>query len=245
MAYPLSIDSFSTKANGDVIDASHVNDLQTSVVALETKVGITGSAVTASVDYKLTSPLSISPGHKHVQSDITDSSFNAVITMIPKTVKAQSTSSGSALVAAAISTNTAMSVGLVNLPSPITANKISFYVDSVSVAGVLKLAMFSEDGLTVYFSVSTASISASGVKTTALSSVVLPSGNYYIAILPTTTANISPVFFVGDADLLDVVSGETPIEGTLTVTANTIPVTITPTSISHSDNHTLYFRLDN
>ncbi len=72
MAYPSTIDSFSTKATGNTIAASHVNDLQTAVVSLETKVGITGSAVTGTLDYKLTSASSTSPGHKHVTADITD-----------------------------------------------------------------------------------------------------------------------------------------------------------------------------
>lgn len=53
MAYPTTLDTFSTKATGNVIDASHVNDLQTAVVAIETKLGITGSGVTTTADYKL------------------------------------------------------------------------------------------------------------------------------------------------------------------------------------------------
>lgn len=72
MAYPSSIDSFSTKVTGDTIQASHVNDLQTATVALETKVGITGSAVTSTIDYLLTNASSTSPGHKHVVADITN-----------------------------------------------------------------------------------------------------------------------------------------------------------------------------
>lgn len=68
--FPTSIDSFSTRSNGQVIDASHVNNLQDSVAALETKIGVDSSAVTSSIDYKLTSSSSISPGHKHKTSDI-------------------------------------------------------------------------------------------------------------------------------------------------------------------------------
>lgn len=54
MAFPTSIDSFTTKATNDVVQASHINDPQTAIVNIETKLGIDGSADTNSVDYKLT-----------------------------------------------------------------------------------------------------------------------------------------------------------------------------------------------
>lgn len=43
MSYPTSIDSFTTKATGDTIQPSHVNNLQTAVVAIETKLKIDGA----------------------------------------------------------------------------------------------------------------------------------------------------------------------------------------------------------
>ncbi len=72
MAYPSTIDSFSTKNTGDVIQASHVNDLQTAVVAVETKVGVTGSAVTSTLDYQVNNTASVNPGHKHTFSSLSD-----------------------------------------------------------------------------------------------------------------------------------------------------------------------------
>jgi hypothetical protein len=48
------------------------NSVATDVEALKAKVGIDGSAVTTSLDYKLKSTSSISPGHKHALADITD-----------------------------------------------------------------------------------------------------------------------------------------------------------------------------
>lgn len=48
-----SIDSFPTHATGDVIEASYDNNEQDAIVALETKIGVDGSAVTTSHDYKL------------------------------------------------------------------------------------------------------------------------------------------------------------------------------------------------
>lgn len=53
MAFPTTIDSYTTHANGDVIDPAYDNGQQTSLVAIETKVGVDGSAVTTTHDYKL------------------------------------------------------------------------------------------------------------------------------------------------------------------------------------------------
>jgi microcystin-dependent protein len=44
----------------------------TAITALETKVGVDSSAVTTTIDYLLKSTSSVSPGHKHTSSDITD-----------------------------------------------------------------------------------------------------------------------------------------------------------------------------
>jgi hypothetical protein len=54
MSFPTGLDSFTTKVdNVDDVLASHVNDLQTAVAAIETKLGIDSSAVTTSIDYFL------------------------------------------------------------------------------------------------------------------------------------------------------------------------------------------------
>lgn len=51
--FPTSLDSYTTRANGGVIDASHVNDLQDAVVALENRVGVTSSAVASSLTKRI------------------------------------------------------------------------------------------------------------------------------------------------------------------------------------------------
>lgn len=51
--FPGSLDSFANRTNGETIDASHVDDLQDAVEALEAKAGVTGSAVTTSLDYRV------------------------------------------------------------------------------------------------------------------------------------------------------------------------------------------------
>ena len=53
MAYPTDLDTFTTHNTGDVIEASYDNAQQVAISALEAKVGIDGSAVTTSHDYKL------------------------------------------------------------------------------------------------------------------------------------------------------------------------------------------------
>jgi hypothetical protein len=49
----------------------HTNE-DDAIEALQTKVGVDGSAVTSTLDYKLKSASSVSPGHKHVIADIND-----------------------------------------------------------------------------------------------------------------------------------------------------------------------------
>jgi len=52
--FPTSLDSFSSKTdNVDDVMAVDINDLQDAIEALEAKVGINSSAVTASLDYKV------------------------------------------------------------------------------------------------------------------------------------------------------------------------------------------------
>jgi len=52
--FPTSLDTYTTKTdNVDDVMASHINDLQDAVEALEAKVGIDGSGVATSHDYKI------------------------------------------------------------------------------------------------------------------------------------------------------------------------------------------------
>lgn len=157
-----------------------------------------------------------------------------------------------------LGTNTTMYIGQVVIPYKITANKISIVnINNAGTDGTLDLSLYSEDGQTRLFSVTTASITASAnvVTTTALSSVVINPGIYYIAINPNGTANVSTYFYTnsntvyGTAGLAVGLSGgvssEPIMTGTLAISAGTPPATITPGSITWADNTTLIFRLDN
>lgn len=150
--------------------------------------------------------------------------------------------------------NTVMNVGQVIIPFGITANKISIRTGTdVSVAGTYDLSLYSEDGQTRLFSVTTASMSVANViVTTALSAVVIPAGVYYIAFNSNTTADVSlfsytngQVPFTDNEGLPEDVASEPVMFGTVTITASTPPTTITPASITQVISRTLCFRLDN
>lgn len=178
-----------------------------------------------------------------------DKAFSTVLSIVPTP---PGTIDGSAPAAPTISVNTTAYVGQVYIPSKITANKISISVASVSVSGTLDLSLYSEDGQTQLFSVTTATISASGVTTTALSAIVLVPGIYYIVVNSNSTTNLvsytwstagAPFNVAGG--LSAGVSSEPRLRGELTITAGTPPATITPTTITDTDSRTLVFRLDN
>lgn len=51
--FPTSLDTFTTHSSGQVITSADVNKIQDELVALQAKVGVNGSAVTSSLDYKI------------------------------------------------------------------------------------------------------------------------------------------------------------------------------------------------
>lgn len=74
--FPTSLDALTNPAAGDPLNApshseQHAN-ANDAIEALEAKVGVNGSAVTSSLDYKLTNAASSNPGHVHTVSAITD-----------------------------------------------------------------------------------------------------------------------------------------------------------------------------
>lgn len=78
--FPSALDSLTNPLSTDTMVAvshssqhANVND---AIEALEAKVGVDSSAVTTSLDYKLKSTSSVSPGHKHNATDIADGSVS-------------------------------------------------------------------------------------------------------------------------------------------------------------------------
>jgi hypothetical protein len=73
--FPTSLNTGATLPNsrvpGNTGSAADNNKQADAIMALEAKVGVDNSAVTSSLDYKLTSASSTDPGHKHTTSAIT------------------------------------------------------------------------------------------------------------------------------------------------------------------------------
>lgn len=145
--------------------------------------------------------------------------------------------------------NTNFQLGQIIVPFKITANSISWYCNAATVAGTVKLVLYSEDGQTQIFQVTTATV-ATGVVTTALSSVVINPGIYWLGFLVIGAAtNIQwEDYSSGGAligNLWNSVAGKPKVEGFILVTADTIPATISPTGLSNSGNSVLIARFDN
>lgn len=148
----------------------------------------------------------------------------------------------------AISGNTTQFLGQILVPAPITINKVSFQVTTSSVTGTFDVSLYSEDGQTQLFSVTTASVSGTGVVTTAVSSVSIQPGVYYIGINANSTASATVAAYKldynGTASLINV-SSEPVTAGTATITADTPATTFTPSSLTAVVDATIAVRFDN
>jgi len=135
---------------------------------------------------------------------------------------------------------TTMWVGKILVPVPITLATIKFWAVT-GTSTTLKIALFSEDGQTRLFSVTSDSLSASqDVNSASVSNVLIPAGLYYIAIIGQAgTVGVWNTSAATRGSSLARIS-TTPYEGTYTVTSDTMPSTITIGNITWSSNKTLY-----
>lgn len=164
---------------------------------------------------------------------------------------------GSPPATVSVATNTTAFCGQVFIPFTINANKVSIANGSKTTNGTYKVALFSADGQTQVFSFTTASVTTSNsqVITTLGAQTPISPGNYYIVILPVSTASSEFMFYQDNntnglsntqgGGLAGGVTGKAILQGTITVTASTMPATITPTSITPVASACLVFRLDN
>lgn len=132
-------------------------------------------------------------------------------------------------------TNTIGYVAAFFLPFSIVVNKLSLQPSAVAVTGTYKVGIYTEDGQTKSIDITTGSISAAGIittpiVTTAVSSVTLTPGVYWIVIVPISTA--SATFYTWDNQgLLSFgISSEPIYDGRLAVSAGTLPDTFNPVS---------------
>lgn len=150
-----------------------------------------------------------------------------------------------------ISVNTTAYVTQVIVPFRIVVNKVSIYTGTVTGADTLDLSMYSEDGQTQIFSVTTASVASTTLYTTSVSSVSVAPGIYYIMINGNGSPNLQVYGWYANsspftAALLNAgVTSEPVLNGTLTITAGTPPTTFTPSSLTGSTTGCAAFRLDN
>lgn len=154
------------------------------------------------------------------------------------------------------SSNTTAYFWAFELPFDITVNYISFSAFSGgSTETTFDIAVYSYDGQTKLFEVTTATTAGSAVMETAVSSVALSAGNYYLALVPNTNGSTEGFY---STDLIENawsnlngydLTSQPKLAGTATVTAGTLPSTFNPvsglTEISATAGGWLPFRLDN
>lgn len=153
-------------------------------------------------------------------------------------------------VALSVVTNTTAQVGMVEINKKIVVNNITFRTTTVSVAGALKISMYSEDGQTQLFSVTSGTLASSLPYTISVPSVTVIPGNYYLVVQPVGSANIQTFAWTNTAPFMLTtgileVAGKAKLSGTLTVTADTPPTTFDPTTLTPALNKIFVCRLDN
>ncbi len=149
---------------------------------------------------------------------------------------------------ASLSTNTTMRVGSVNVVNSITVNTLTCQTTDFSSGGTFKVALFTYDGSTKVFEVTSASVAGDGVKNIVLSApTAVAAGQYYVAVVGVSGAFGVSVYSTDTTTfgIVNSVSAKARFEGTVTVSAGTIPSTITPSSITSAQNNGLVFRITN
>lgn len=136
------------------------------------------------------------------------------------------------------------------LERKITVNKITFNVTAVGAAGTLNIGIFSQDGQTRHISVTTGSISGTGLVTVAVSAVTLTPGIYYLVVGSVSTASITVSTYADAATIsaLKLVTSEPRLQGVLTVTASTMPTTFSTSdsgTFQNASDNSMVIRLDN
>jgi hypothetical protein len=148
------------------------------------------------------------------------------------------------------SNNTLASLGKVVVPLKISVNKISVAsFGTVSTPGKAKIALYSEDGSSKLFEVTTDTIfqSQNTITVTLANICVVNPGVYYVAILSLDNASLDLLTYrrIANSYPLLVVTTTDPIQGKLSVPTNNLPTTINPSSIIYEESRCLYLRLDN
>lgn len=119
-----------------------------------------------------------------------------------------------------MNSNTTGYAGAVVLPFGITVNKLSIENTATGTSGTFDIGVYSQDGQTKHIDITTASIAGAQITTTAVSSVALTAGVYYVVVVPNSSADST--FNVWQSlpnNGMDGISSEPVTAGTLTVSA--------------------------
>jgi len=144
---------------------------------------------------------------------------------------------------------TSRHVGLFYVPQALTINQITFNVSAWTAAGVVEVCIYDKYGTNKLADISTASITATGVKSTTVSpAVTLKPDYYYIADgCKSGTCTMSLSHFTTSANAwingASIPAGKPIYEGTVTHTSGTCNATLG--TITAAAANTLNARLDN
>jgi len=136
--YPSTIYSQGNPTENTFLDDSGffldviIGYLNDNVIAIETKLGVDGSAIATSIDYLLKNPLSINPGHKHTTASINFTADQNFVTAAQLVVigNTSNTNTGD---------ETATRIGaLIGGADDATPNDTDFVATSLTAAGILK-----------------------------------------------------------------------------------------------------------
>lgn len=134
-----------------------------------------------------------------------------------------------------LDTETSMVCGAIFIPFTIVVNSIQINVTAANVAGTLDLTVYSLDGQTRHIAVTTASISGTGVVSTAVAGVTLSPGIYFVCANPNggTTDIVITSNSLVNIDLIHTPGGgRVQYCGVETIVADTPPATIDPTTFN-------------
>lgn len=141
--------------------------------------------------------------------------------------------------------NTTAWFGKFYLPASMTINKLSVNVSAATASDTLDIGIYSEDGQTKHFEITTATISGTGVVTTAVSSVTLPPGMYYTGVCKNGSGTHTLTTWTFAATTFSDVAGEDTFAGTKSISAGTLPTTFDPTALTDNNDAGAVIRLDN
>ena len=144
-------------------------------------------------------------------------------------------------------TNTNMLTAAYNFEQEVKLRSCSFYVKAVGTSGTLDITSYSEDGQTQDFSVTTGSISATGVITTTISGVIMRPGVHWIGVNSNSTADITIEGYTNSISPLDRdIAGRPDLIGLVTISAGAPAATINPVSdLAATGQDPVMIRCDN